>query len=113
MLEQGQQTTQNTVKSVAKSVSGQLGFDRGEASPDNQAQSTQNQAQSAQATGQNQKQPAAEAVPQAVSTEETKRFVKEFYAPSDDESNGSAPINKQTSGWQTQAKTGKSSTGAA
>jgi hypothetical protein len=79
LLETGQHAAQNTVKSVADSVTGQLGFDKGEASPDNQGKV---QAQGQQGNAQNQKQPATEAIPQAASSEDTKKFVEEFYAPS-------------------------------
>ena len=82
ILEKGQQTVTRSVKTVASDVSGQLGLDKGEASPDNQA-NVQNQGQQGNVQSQNQQQPAGEAPQaQAASTEETKQFVKEFYAPS-------------------------------
>ena len=83
MLEKGQQTVQNTAKNVvsdvANSVAGQIGIGgKTESSPDAQGQ--------AQASAvQNQNQPSVEAPkPQAASSEDTKQFVKEFYAPSVD-----------------------------
>jgi len=82
MLEKGQHTAANAVKSavsdVAGSVAGQIGV-KNEASPDTQ-RSSQNQGQT-NAQNQNQKPTEASKV-QAASTEETKQFVKEFYAPS-------------------------------
>jgi hypothetical protein len=86
MLEKGQQTVQKTAKSavsdVANSVAGQIGIGgKTESSPDAQGQAQTQQGQSGGA----QKQPQSEApVVQAASTEDTKQFVKEFYAPSTD-----------------------------
>jgi hypothetical protein len=81
MLEKGQQTVGNTVKSavsdVAGSVAGQIGIGgKSESNPDAQG-NVQNQVQT------NQAQPQTEnSRPQAASTEETKQLVKDFYAPS-------------------------------
>jgi hypothetical protein len=82
MLEKGQHTAANAVKSavsdVAGSVAGQIGV-KTEASPDNQG-GVQNQGQT---NAQNQTQkPTETSQVRAASTEETKQFVKEFYAPS-------------------------------
>ena len=82
MLERGQQTVQKTVKSAVSDVAGSVGSQIGiktEASPDAQG-NAQNQGQTS-AQAQNQ-QPGEVPQVQAASTEETKQFVKEFYAPS-------------------------------
>ena len=85
MLEKGQQTVGNTVKSavsdVAGSVATQIGI-KTEASPDAQG-TAQVQGQTAGAQNQNQ-QPGETTQVQAASTDETKQFVKEFYSPSVD-----------------------------
>ncbi len=77
MLEKGQQAVTSSVKTVASDVASQVGL-KTEASPDAQG-AGQNQGQ----TTQTQQQPSGEATQvQAASTDETKQFVKEFYAPS-------------------------------
>lgn len=81
ILEKGQQTVGNTVKSavsdVAGSVAAQIGI-KTEASPDAQG-NVQNQ----QGQANTQNQPLGEAsAPQAASTEATMQLVKDFYSPS-------------------------------
>jgi hypothetical protein len=77
MLEKGQQAVTSSVKTVASDVASQIGL-KTEASPDAQGVG-QNQGQ----TTQTQQQQSGEATQvQAASTDETKQFVKEFYAPS-------------------------------
>jgi hypothetical protein len=84
MLEKGQQTVGNTVKSAVSDVAGSVAMQIGikqEPSPDNQG-SAQTQGQT---NPQNQSQQFGESASvQAASTDETKQFVKEFYSPSVD-----------------------------
>ncbi len=75
ILEKGQKTVTSSVKTVASDVVGQLGV-KGEASPDNSGVKSQTQAK-------------------ANTVDETKQFVKEFYAPSTDLPENITPDLKQ------------------
>jgi hypothetical protein len=107
MLEKGQQTVQNTVKSAVSDVAGSVGNQLGvkpEASPDKGKGQTQNQNQN---QTQVQAPPSGEpSLPQAASSPETIDLVKEFYAPSDDNQKA-APVDKQKSEMETQQKLAK------
>ncbi|MGA2911823.1 MAG: hypothetical protein ABSE17_04320 [Candidatus Levyibacteriota bacterium] len=96
MLEKGQQTVGNTVKSavsdVAGSVAGQVGIK-------NEKNSGQQKPQVQQPT----QPPAENSAAQAASSQETMELVKEFYAPSDDVQATTAK-NSQQEQVETQAK---------
>jgi len=104
ILETGQQTAKNTITSTANSVAGQLGIGgKSEAvSPDNQGQA---QAQQRQAGGVQNQPPTEAPKPQAASTEDTKQFVKEFYAPSVDLPENLTPELTQQMEQKAQAET--------
>jgi hypothetical protein len=106
MLEAGQQTVQNTVKSavsdVVGSVAGQIGIG---VKSETTGPDAQNQAQTAVAGGVQTQSSTEAPKPQAVSTEDTKQFVKEFYAPSVDLPENLTPELTQQMEQKAQAET--------
>jgi hypothetical protein len=92
LLEQGQQTVQNTVKSTVSTVAGQIGVQN----KTNNVHQPQDQSQQPQAL-----QSSESANVEAASTPETMDLVKEFYAPSSDAQASVNPAQEQA---ETQAK---------